>query len=238
MRRTRRANERSHAAPPVRSTSDQVAVSGAITGTSHATSALTRSTLAPRRRTAHATRGPSENAATSPSTSRLAPRRGGEDHGDHQQRRNVQRGRSVHQSERALDSHAAAPQRAGNRRDAGRTEVEHGAETDALQNAPPTPGSSGGGSVPCTCGHVGYEECLGNGGSRKRKQHPDGNELQVGHGESPPTIEETTPFARPVGVLDAEPLKTLSSWGRARRAGPRAPYPAWGAGSAPRTAPE
>ena len=77
MRRTRRANERSHCAPPVRSTSDQVAVSGATAGTSHATSAPARSArLAPRRRTAQATRGPSENAATSPSTSRLAPRRG------------------------------------------------------------------------------------------------------------------------------------------------------------------
>ena len=45
------------------------------------------------------------------------------------------------------------------------------------------------------------------------KQHPDGNELQVGHGESPPTGEEATPFARPVGVLDAEPLKTLRGGG-------------------------
>ena len=77
MRRTSRANERSHAAPPVRSTSDQVAASAATAGSSHASSAPARwSRRAPRRRTAHATRGPSESAATSPSTSRLAPRRG------------------------------------------------------------------------------------------------------------------------------------------------------------------
>ena len=92
-------------------------------------------------------------------------------------------------------------------------QVEHRAQTDALQDAPPAPGANVGGSEACTHRHVGDQERLGNGGGRKGKQHPDGNQLQVGHRESPPTAEETGPFARAVGVLDAEPLKTLRGGG-------------------------
>ena len=157
--------------------------------------------------------GPQRERCDQPENEPARTEQRGEDHGDHQQRRHVQRGRSVHQGERALDSHAAAPQRAGNRSDAGGTEVEHGAETDALQDAPPTPGSGGRGSGACTHRQVGDQERLGDGGGRKREQHPDGNELEVGHGESPPTVEEAALFARPVGILDAKPLKTLSGGG-------------------------
>ena len=157
--------------------------------------------------------GPQRERCDQPENEPACTEQRGEHHRDHQQRRHVQRGRSVHQGERALDSHAAAPQRAGHRSDTGGTEVEHGAETDALQDAPPTPASTVEGRRACTHRHVGDEKRLGNGRGRKREQHPDGNELQVGHGESPPTSEEPTPFPRPVGVLDAEPLKTLRGGG-------------------------
>ncbi len=173
--------------------------------------AVVEARAAPADRPRH--QGPQRERGDQPQNEPAGTEEGVEHQGDHQQRRHIQGGRSVHQGERALDSHAAAPQRAGDRRDACRTEVEHGAETDALEDALPTPGSSGGGCEPGTCRQVGDQERLGNGGGGKRKQHPDRDQLQVGHGESPPTGEEATAFAGPVGVLDAEPLKTLGGGG-------------------------
>ena len=82
-----------------------------------------------------ATRGPSRNAADSPSSTRLAPQQRRKHDGDHHQRRHVEGGRTMYERQRPLDSQPAPAHGAGYRHDAGRAQVHHRTEAEALEDA-------------------------------------------------------------------------------------------------------
>ena len=147
------------------------------------------STLAPSHHHDH--KGSYEQSCDEAQGKATDPEQRRENQGDHNQGRNVEDGGAVHHGKGAFDPHPPLPKGGGDGHDAGRAEVHHRADGEALER----PFESALGWIAATACHweavdLWEEEGFGQTGHHKGKGHADGNQAQVGDRKVPPSGEE------------------------------------------------